>query len=373
MCACGSIFSIKFLGVEAVDDHVARGEAEHAVQFENRGLEFGARRDILGELRIGLEQELSLGAQHVDHREVVAPADLEIVEVVGRRDLHRARALLGVGIFVSNNGNAAAHQRQDHVLADHVPVTLIVGMHGNGGVAQHGLGPRGGDHDEGGWIVGVERRPLDRIAQMPEMPLGVELLDLEIGNGGEQLGVPIDEALVLVDEARAIEIDEHLTHGAGQALVHGESEPRPVAGAAEPLQLADDGVARLFFPLPHALDEGLAAHGAAVGLLPFQQLTLDHHLGGDAGVIGARLPQHVAPAHALEADEHVLQRVVEGMPHMERAGDVGRRNDNGERPGLGARGRTGGEGGSLLPGAIGFAFDLLRLIGLVEHGCGGLA
>ncbi len=50
------------LGFEALDDHLARGEAEHAVQFENRRLEFRARLDILDEVGIGIEQELSFGA-----------------------------------------------------------------------------------------------------------------------------------------------------------------------------------------------------------------------------------------------------------------------------------------------------------------------
>ena len=30
------------------------------------------------------------------------------------------------------------------------------------------------------------------------------------------------------------------------------------------------------------------------GLLPLHQLALDHHLGGDAGMVGAGLPEHVA-------------------------------------------------------------------------------
>ena len=43
--------------------------------------------------------------------------------------------------------------------------------------------------------------------------------------------------------------------------------------------------------------------------------------------------------------------------------------------GLAARavGRARGEGGRLLPGAIDVAFDVLRLIGLVEHEGGALA
>ena len=80
----------------------------------------------------------------------MALADLEIVEVVGRRDLDRAGAFLGVGIFVGDDRDAPADQRQDHVLADQMLVALVVGMHGDGGVAEHGLGPGGGDDDEAG-------------------------------------------------------------------------------------------------------------------------------------------------------------------------------------------------------------------------------
>ena len=66
------------------------------------------------------------------------------------------------------------------------------------------------------------------------------------------------------------------------------------------------------------------------GSCALHELPLDHHLGGDAGVIGARLPQHVAAVHAPVAAEDVLQRVVERMAHMQIAGDVRRRNDDAE-------------------------------------------
>src|SRR6187551_3285449 len=90
-------------------------------------------------------------------------------------------------------------------------------------------------------------------------------------------------------------------------------------------------------------------------------------------MIGAGLPQHVAAAHALEADEHILQRVVKGVPHMERAGDVRRRNDNGEGLGGGTLGPARGKGFRLLPSAIDVAFYSLRLISLLEHGRVGSA
>ena len=60
------------------------------------------------------------------------------------------------------------------------------------------------------------------------------------------------------------------------------------------------------------------------------QLALHHHLRGDAGVIRARLPEHALAAQPLEADQHVLQRVVERMADMQRTGDVGRGDDDAE-------------------------------------------
>ena len=157
-------------------------------------------------------------------------ADLEIVEVMGRRDLHRARALFGIGIFVGDDRNLSPHQRQDHVLADQMRVALVVRMHRDRAVAEHRLRPRGGDDDEGRGIVGTEGLAFQRIAQIPEAALDLDLLHLEIGNRGQQLRIPVHQPLVLVDQPFAVQFDEHFYHRARQALVHRETFARPVAG-----------------------------------------------------------------------------------------------------------------------------------------------
>ena len=64
------------------------------------------------------EIELPFDVEHVDERQIVTAPDLEIVEIVRRRDLHRAGALLRIGILVGDDRNAAADERQDRVLAD---------------------------------------------------------------------------------------------------------------------------------------------------------------------------------------------------------------------------------------------------------------
>ena len=67
----------------------------------------------------------------------------------------------------------------------------------------------------------------------------------------------------------------------------------------------------------------------------FGEFAFDHHLGGDAGVVGAGEPEGVFAAHAVPADGDVDLGVLEHVAHVEDAGDVGRRDD--EREDLGAR------------------------------------
>ena len=187
-------------------------------------------------------------------------------------------------------------------------------------------------------ILRAEGLAFDRIAQIPETAPDLDLLHLEIGNRGEQFRIPVHQPLVLVDQALAVQLDEHLHDCARKALVHRKALARPVAGGAQPLQLVDDDAAALGLPLPDPFEEFFAAHVAAARLLPLHQLPLDHHLGGDAGMVGAGLPQHVAAAHPLEAAEDVLQGVVERVAHMQRARHVRRRDHDGEGLGVAALG-----------------------------------
>ena len=94
------------------------------------------------------------------------------------------------------------------------------------------------------------------------------------------------------------------------------------------------------------------------------ELPLHHHLRGDAGMVGARLPQRVAALHALIADQHVLQREGQRVAHVQAARDVGRRHHDGV--GRRARLRMRGERARALPGGIDRRLDLGRAKGLVE-------
>ena len=295
--------------------------------------------------------------EHVNRGQPAALADFKVIKVMRRCDFHRTRPFFRVGIFIRHNRDKPPDNRQYDIFTNKVFVALIVRMHGNAGIAQHGFGARGGDGN-------VTTPIFQRIIEMPKVAIGLALLDFEVGNRRQQARVPINEAFVFVNQPLLIQCHENLEHGFGQAFIHSEALTAPIATCAEAAQLAGNGRAAFFFPLPNALKKFLAAHFAAAFIALLGQLPLNHHLRRNAGMVCARLPQHIAPTHALKTAQYILQRIVQRMAHMQAARHIGRRNDNGVR--LSFRHATGFETALVFPRLVKAGFDCRRVKGFVE-------
>src|SRR3546814_12839135 len=89
-----------------------------------------------------------LHVQHVSWLESSALADFKVVEVVTRRDLHRARTKFRIGMLVGDDGDKASGNRQAHLLANQRLISRIFRIHSYGHVGQHGFRPSRGDTDE---------------------------------------------------------------------------------------------------------------------------------------------------------------------------------------------------------------------------------
>jgi len=57
----------------------------------------------------------------------------------------------------------------------------------------------------------------------------------------------------------------------------------------------------------------------------------NHRLGRNSSVIGAWHPKCIEALHAFHTDQDILKGVVQGMPEMQSAGNIGRGDDDGER------------------------------------------
>ncbi len=183
----------------------------------------------------------------------MAQADLKVVGVVGRGDLHDTGTLGHVGVLVADDGDLLVQQGQDDMAAVQMSIAGVIAVDGNGGIAQHGLGTGGSQFQH---LAGL----LDRVEQVPEAAVLFLILHLGVGNGGVAVGAPVDHAVAAVDEALVVQADKDFLDSLRAALVHGEALTLPVAAAAQLLELADDAVAVFGLPGPGALQEAVAAH-----------------------------------------------------------------------------------------------------------------
>ena len=254
---------------------------------------------------------------------VMAQADLIVVGVVAGGHLDGAGAEAKLNVIVGDDGELAADKREYRVLADEVLILLVRGVDGDAAVAQHGFGA-GGSDDE--LLVGA----FDGISDVPEVAGDVLILDLRVGKRGAAVRAPVYHAASLVNESLLVQITEGLADGLGAGLVHGEAAAIPVAGYAHALLLLYDTVAVLLLPLPDALKELFAAEVIAGLALLLAEHFLDLYLRCDARVVDAGQPQRGVALHTLIAGHNVLKRGVQRVSHMELAGDIGGRHDDGE-------------------------------------------
>ena len=165
------------------------------------------------------------------------------------------------------------------------------------------------------------------VSEVPHVALDIFHLDLVVGECGTRSRIPIDESLPPINQAVLEQHEEGVTHCGGAHVVHREANAVVVAARAHLLELAENGGLVRVLPFLGLLDEGFATHVEAANALREQAL-LDDGLRGDTSVVGAGHPHRVTALHPVKPDEHVLQRVVERMPEMQRRGHVRWRDDD---------------------------------------------
>ena len=229
-------------------------------------------------------------------------------------------------------------------------------MDRHAGVAEHGLGARGGHRHE---PLGA----LDRVADEPQGAGHLLVVDLLVGERSLTARAPVDDVATAVDQALLVEALERQQHGARVGGIQREPLARPVRGDPHPAELLEDQPAVLLLPLPHFLEEALAAQLEPASPLLGEPL-LDHVLGRDPGVVHAGQVEHLAPLHAPPAHHQVADRFAEQVAHGERAGHVGGRDRDHER--LAARGLRA-EHAALFPERVPAGLDPARVVGLSQR------
>ena len=140
-----------------------------------------------------------------------AQADLVVVRVVSGRDLEAARTEVHLHIVVLDHRDLPVDLWDKDLLATQPVMTLIGGVHADGGIRHDGLGTRGGDHEI---LVGGVALPVgDVVFQVIEMALGVLVDHLVVADGRQGYRIPVDHTHAAVDPAFLVEVAERGNDG----------------------------------------------------------------------------------------------------------------------------------------------------------------
>ncbi len=293
--------------------------------------------------------------EHRDRREPVALRKLVVVGVMGRGDLHRTGPEGSLDVLVGDDRQATAQERQDGVAADKRCVALVLGVDGHRRVAEQRLGSGRRDADP---RVRIRRavRPLEVVADGPQRPGLVTVDVLEVADRRQAARAPVDQGFASIDQPGLPQARECRPHRPRTALVHGEALATPVGARPEPSVLAADDLAGLVHELPHALEIPITPQrGSVLPLLG--QDAIEDELRGDAGMVDAGQPQGVIAAHAVVANEGVLDGGRQGVTDVQGAGDVRWRLDDDERLRPGVRHLSGAERIGFQPALVDIGLD----------------
>ena len=114
----------------------------------------------------------------------MAQTDLEVVRVMRGSYLNDTGTEVYLDIIIGDNGYLAVDYGQDERLADDILISFIIGVDGNSGIAEQGLGA-------GRCKLKIAAPVLERIAKVPEMTRLVLILDLGVGNRRKAMGFPV--------------------------------------------------------------------------------------------------------------------------------------------------------------------------------------
>ena len=144
--------------------------------------------------------------QDVDLVQAMPQADFKVIEIMRRGDFYNACAELAIHIIIGHNGNLPVQKRQKYLLANQVAVPLVFRMHCNSGVTQHGFGACCCHHHKTAGLPGY------RIANMPEMPFLILMLNFYIRQCGVAARAPVNQTVVAVNQAILVQFDKNRTH-----------------------------------------------------------------------------------------------------------------------------------------------------------------
>lgn len=254
-------------------------------------------------------------------------ANFEIVEVVGGGNLDGAGAVLGVGVFVGDDGDFAVGEGEFDKTTDEVLIAGIIRVDRDGSVTEESFGASGTDDDFGVFdvrvVIGATIRSTDDlVGDVPEVAGFVLVFDFDVGEGGLVVRTEIDEFFATIDHAIVPHFFKSFIDAGDNVFIKSESEVIPSTGGTKSTKLEFHIAALLLYEIPDAGIEFVARVFKTSVAFFFESAFVDDP-SFEAGVIGAGDVPSVFAVKTVVTGEGIFKSNGETMADVEIAVGVG--------------------------------------------------
>lgn len=268
-----------------------------------------------------------------DTLKIMAFADFEVVEIVSRGNLDGAGTVLGVGVFIGDDGNFAVGERKFNKTTDEVLIARIVGIDSDGGIAKESLGASGTDDDFGVFdvriIIGTAIGGADDlIGDVPEVTSLVLMFDFDVGEGGLVVRTEINQLLATVNHAVVPHFLESFVDARDNVFIKSESEIIPSTRGTKSTKLEFHIAALLLDEVPNAGVE-LVTRVFEAGVAFFFEGAFVDDPSFEAGMVGTRDIPGIFAAETVVTGEGIFESDGEAVTDVEIAVGVGGWHDDG--------------------------------------------
>ena len=199
--------------------HVVRIRLDFHHKTERRQIfddGFSCRKSVHALILACVLVHKSVFADDLDDGQIVTQTEFEVIGIVRGGDLHCASAESDFAIIVRNDGDFPVRERKFDGFAHVLCHLFVFGIDGNGGVAEHGFGTSGCNHD---CVV----LTYDRVLIIPKIGLLLFVFHFSVAERSVAMRTPVDYAVASVNKSFFVIAYKRIQNRIGAVFVHCES------------------------------------------------------------------------------------------------------------------------------------------------------
>ena len=277
------------------------------------------------DIKTGSLAQCTIIVEDIDAWQVILFTQHIVVHIMRRSYFQATCTELNIYIIIFDYRDHTIYQRNDYSLTFQPFILRVVRIDTHSGITHDRFRTGSSYHS-----IASFRITFHFIAQIIQFAMLFLVDNFFIRKGSQSLRVPVYHTYTTVNQSLIIKVYKYFQYTFATLFIHSESGAVPITGSTEFTQLLQDDATMFICPLPGMLQEFVTGKICLLDTL-CSQLIYYLRFRSDRSVVSTRYPAGIFTFHTGTAYQNILNGIIKHVSHVEHAGDVRGRNDDGVR------------------------------------------